>query len=162
VPSAAVFASIDAEVPFSSKETVASVIGVPAESRTVPETIIAGRGWVRGVWANAGTQFVGKKAANAAKNTASARIVDKEFTAGILLMAGWLARRVWGDTLGVLYRCEKKAVAGRGFCKLLKTQDKEIDGSDNTQTQRAQRWRSDRSELYGSSCAGHSHPGCFA
>ncbi len=58
-------------------------MGVPAESRTVPETMIAGRCWVGGACANAGVQLVGNKTARAAKHTVSGRIIEKEFIAGI-------------------------------------------------------------------------------
>jgi hypothetical protein len=46
---------------------------------------------------------------------------------GILLTPRRVARRVWGDTPGVLHRFEKKEVAERGICNLLKTKDVQID-----------------------------------
>src|SRR5712671_6905937 len=74
---------MEAAVAFSSKKTDASMMGVPAESRTVPETMIAGRCCIGGACANIGFQLVGNKTAKAAKHTVSWRIIDKEFIAGI-------------------------------------------------------------------------------
>src|SRR6266404_6279268 len=68
---------------FFFKNTDASTMGVPAESRTVPETMIAGRCCIGGACANAGVQLAGNKTAKAAKHTVSWRIIDKEFIAGI-------------------------------------------------------------------------------
>ena len=58
-------------------------MGAPAESRTVPETIIAGRCWVGAACANAGIHLVENKTARVAKHTLSRRIIDNEFIAGI-------------------------------------------------------------------------------
>jgi hypothetical protein len=75
-------------------------MGVPAESRTVPETMIAGRGWTKGVCANAEDQFVADKMASAAKHTARGRSGEEGCIGGILLMTPGLARRVLDVTPG--------------------------------------------------------------
>ena len=58
-------------------------MGIPAESRTVPETMTAGRDCGEVVCANADNPLVKNIAASAAKAAASGRIVDRRFIAGI-------------------------------------------------------------------------------
>ena len=38
-----------------------------------------------------------------------------------------------GYTPGVLYTCEKKGFARKGFCKIVKTKEKKIDESNKTE-----------------------------
>ena len=67
-------------------------MGAPAESRTVPETMIAGRGPGAGVCAKAGSQLVAKKRPTAAKHTVRGPLMDWAFMPRILLTSGPLAK----------------------------------------------------------------------
>ena len=95
VPSVFVFVSAEAAVAFSSKKTEASATRFPAESRTVPDTVITERGSAAGVCAklnpDAAQKLNSDMVAAQDRNILRA-LIRKELIAGILLTRGRLAR----------------------------------------------------------------------
>src|SRR5260221_4383437 len=101
VPSAFVFVSTEAAVAFSSKKTEASATGLPAELRTVPDRVIAGRGSGAGVCAKVAADAHSNNAATAQDRSVLPTLHRQWLMAGILLMRGRLARIGLGDELRV-------------------------------------------------------------
>src|SRR5436190_17671929 len=54
----------------------------------------------------------------------------------------WKNERWRPHTPGGLYRCEKTGVAGRGICKLMKTDEMKIDGGLGAGEPDSQKWLS--------------------
>ena len=84
MPSASVFVSTLAALACSSKKTEASATGWPAELRTVPDTVMTGRGSAVGVCANVTDEMQSNIVAAATDRQIRVRCICKWLIGGIL------------------------------------------------------------------------------